>query len=76
MVRAFLPVAESFGFTAALRGATAGKAFPQCIFSHWQIIQGDPFDPTSKTAQLVNDIRKRKGLKEGIPTLDNFMDKL
>jgi len=28
LVRAFLPVAESFGFTAALRGATAGKAFP------------------------------------------------
>jgi len=28
LCRAFLPVAESFGFTAALRGATAGKAFP------------------------------------------------
>ena len=28
MVKCFLPVAESFGFTAALRGATAGHAFP------------------------------------------------
>jgi len=35
LVRAHLPVAESFGFTAALRGATAGQAFPQCVFSHW-----------------------------------------
>jgi len=28
MVKCYLPVAESFGFTAALRGATAGQAFP------------------------------------------------
>jgi len=28
LVRAHLPVSESFGFTAALRGATAGQAFP------------------------------------------------
>lgn len=28
LVRAFLPVAESFGFTAHLRGLTAGQAFP------------------------------------------------
>jgi len=25
---------------------------------------------------IVAAIRKRKGLKEGIPALDNFMDKL
>jgi elongation factor 2 len=35
MVKCYLPVSESFGFTAALRGATAGQAFPQCVFSHW-----------------------------------------
>lgn len=35
MVKCYIPVAESFGFTAALRGATAGQAFPQCVFSHW-----------------------------------------
>jgi len=27
-LKAYLPVSESFGFTAALRSATAGKAFP------------------------------------------------
>src|SRR5699024_641374 len=31
-MRAYLPVAESFGFTTALREKTQGKAFPQCVF--------------------------------------------
>lgn len=35
MIRAYLPVSESFGFTGALRGATQGKAFPQNVFDHW-----------------------------------------
>jgi hypothetical protein len=29
-LKAYLPVIESFGFTATLRAATAGQAFPQC----------------------------------------------
>jgi len=36
----------------------------------------DPFDATSKAGTLVADIRKRKGLKGGIPELENFLDKL
>lgn len=75
-VKAFLPVAESFGFTAHLRSLTAGQAFPQCVFHHWAQIQGDPFEASSKAASIVAEIRKRKGLKEGIPPLDNYMDKL
>lgn len=35
LVKAFLPVSESFGFTGMLRGNTQGKAFPQCVFDHW-----------------------------------------
>ncbi|XP_070297306.1 elongation factor 2 [Salvelinus sp. IW2-2015] len=76
IVKAFLPVNESFGFTADLRSNTGGQAFPQCVFDHWQILPGDPFDETSRPWQVVADTRKRKGLKEGIPTLDNFLDKL
>ena len=34
-VKAYLPVFESFGFTTALRAATSGQAFPQCVFDHW-----------------------------------------
>jgi len=76
IVKAYLPVNESFGFTADLRSNTGGQAFPQCVFDHWQILQGDPMDPATKPFQIVADTRKRKGLKEGIPALDNYMDKL
>ena len=63
-MRAHLPVAESFGFTAALREETSGKAFPQCTFSHWEVIDEDPFDPKSKVHAIVKAVRKRKGMKE------------
>jgi len=75
-VKSHLPVAESFGFTAHLRALTAGQAFPQCVFSHWAEVNGDPLDAASKAHEIVNSIRKRKGLKEGIPPLDNYCDKL
>lgn len=64
------------GFTAALRSATGGKAFPQCVFDHWQILPGDPAEPASKPGVVVTETRQRKGLKEGIPPLDNYFDKL
>lgn len=64
------------GFTADLRSNTSGQAFPQCVFDHWQILPGDPMEASSKPAQVVADTRKRKGLKEGIPALDNYLDKL
>uniref|UniRef100_A0A4W3K4F6 Elongation factor 2 n=1 Tax=Callorhinchus milii TaxID=7868 RepID=A0A4W3K4F6_CALMI len=76
VVKAYLPVNESFGFTADLRSNTGGQAFPQCVFDHWQILPGDPFDPSSRPCLVVAETRKRKGLKEGIPALDNFLDKL
>ncbi len=76
LCKAHLPVAESFGFTAHLRSLTSGKAFPQCVFDHWETIQQDPFDPESKIAALISKIRVRKNLKENIPSLDNYMDKI
>uniref|UniRef100_UPI00358E5F1B elongation factor 2 n=1 Tax=Myxine glutinosa TaxID=7769 RepID=UPI00358E5F1B len=76
LVKAFLPVNESFGFTADLRSNTGGQAFPQCVFDHWQILSGDPLDTTTRPGVVVAEIRKRKGLKEGIPSLDNYLDKL
>jgi len=76
IVKAYLPVNESFGFTADLRSGTGGQAFPQCVFDHWQLMPGDPLDPSTKPAQIVVDTRKRKGLKAEIPALDNFLDKM
>jgi len=76
IVKAYLPVNESFGFTADLRSNTGGQAFPQCVFDHWQMMTQDPFDDSTKIRSIINDIRKRKGLKEGIPPLDDYYDKL
>merc|ERR1712091_245856 len=75
-VKAYLPVNESFGFTADLRSNTGGQAFPQCVFDHWQIMQGDPLDGSSKPYQVCQTTKKRKGLKLDIPDLANYFDKL
>ena len=75
-VRAYLPVAESFGFTADLRANTGGQAFPQCVFDHWQQFPGDPLEPKTLANTAVLGIRTRKGLKPDIPPLDTFLDKL
>ena len=64
------------GFTADLRSNTGGQAFPQCVFDHWQILPGDPADSSTKPGNVVTETRKRKGLNEGIPALDKFLDKL
>merc|ERR1712215_69748 len=76
VVKAYLPVNESFGFTADLRSNTGGQAFPQCVFDHWQIMPGDPLQEGSKTFNIVQECKKRKGLKEGNPDLTNYLDKL
>lgn len=76
VVKAYLPVNESFGFTADLRSNTGGQAFPQCVFNHWQVLPGDPYDDKSRPNAVVMDARKRKGLKEGLPQLDQYLDKL
>jgi elongation factor 2 len=109
---AYLPVAESLGFWAALREATGanatqsitvavgpplqhvcadacvcgvpclcgvwseGGANVQFVFDHWQLVEGDPRDPSSRAGQLVLNVRRRKGLKEEIPSFDDLADKL
>jgi len=75
-MKAHLPVGESFGFTQALRAATSGRAFPQCVFDHWEGMSGNPLEAGSKSYELVMNIRKRKGLKLELPALENFIDKL
>ena len=74
-VKAYLPVSESFGFTAHLRSLTSGQAFPQCAFDHWDLINNDPFDVKSKSYEITMAIRKRKGLKQELPVLADYIDK-
>ncbi|KAL3583912.1 hypothetical protein D5086_014973 [Populus alba] len=75
-IKAYLPVVESFGFSGTLRAATSGQAFPQCVFDHWDTMSSDPMEAGTQAAQLVTDIRKRKGLKEQMTPLSEFEDKL
>jgi len=75
-VKAHLPVSESFGFVAALRQATSGQAFPQCVFDHWENLQGDAMVEESKLQLLILAMRKRKGLKVEMPKLADYLDKL
>jgi elongation factor 2 len=71
-IKAYLPVMESFGFNADLRSHTSGQAFPQSVFDHWQILPGgSPIDGTSKTGQVVQEMRKRKGIKVEVPGYEN-----
>jgi elongation factor 2 len=75
-VKAFLPVLESFGFTQLLRQNTSGQAFPQMIFSHWQLVQGDPYEEATQAAAIVKQVRERKGLKVDLPQFNDYYDKL
>merc|ERR1712070_988907 len=74
-VKAYLPVAESFGFVAALRQQTSGQAFPQCVFDHWDDMPGDAMQE-GKIQDLILANRKRKNLKVEMPKLADYLDKL
>merc|ERR1712146_336948 len=63
-------------FTADLRSHTGGKAFPQMSFDHWEPMSGSPHDAGTKCNETVCAVRKRKGLKEGVPELSQYLDKL
>merc|ERR550537_964396 len=66
-IRSFLPVAESFVFTQLLRQKTAGQAFPQMKFDHWEVANGNPTVEGSQAYQTVMKNRKRKGMKDVLP---------
>lgn len=77
-ISAYMPVVESFSFCEQLRKGTSGLASAQMEFSHWQLIDEDPFwQPTTEDeieeygikgdsinqARLYMDaVKRRKGL--------------
>ncbi|KAJ8714576.1 hypothetical protein PYW07_002801 [Mythimna separata] len=77
-VQALLPVAESFKFALELRTHTSGLAAPQMLFSHWEVIDIDPFwrprteeeylhwgekwDGVNRAKAYMDSVRARKGL--------------
>ncbi|CAD5210465.1 unnamed protein product [Bursaphelenchus xylophilus] len=74
----YLPIVESFDFCEQLRKKTSGVASAQLHFSHWQVIDEDPFwqpsteeeleefgekgDTVNQAREYMNNIRRRKGL--------------
>lgn len=78
-VTANLPVIESFNFAKQIRTETSGLAMPQLVFSHWQVLEMDPYwVPTTKeeieqfgdkadsvnvVRVYMNSVRERKGLQ-------------
>ena len=74
-MKAYLPVNESFGFAENLRELTQGKAFPQCTFDHWELMNDNPLEENSITNRIAIDIRKRKGLKLTIDKIADLVDK-
>jgi len=75
-IQAHLPVTESFGFTELLRKNTAGQAFPQMIFSHWNQVVGEVETEGSMANKIVMEVRKRKGLKVVMPDFNDYYDKI
>ena len=75
VVKAYLPDFETFGFTAHLRSFTCGQCFPQWIFSHCDIINQEPFDVKSLW-NYYEYKEKRKGLKQDLPVLADYIDKI
>lgn len=82
----YVPVSETIGqtpFATVLSQKTNGKAIATYEFDHWETMPSDPlaFDPktkkpTSKSAEVMLNIRIRKQLKPEPPNLDDYLDKL
>nr|MDO8098914.1 elongation factor EF-2 [Candidatus Njordarchaeota archaeon] len=64
-----MPTAETFDLSEVLRSATAGRAFWGLEFSHWSAV------PASMVGQVIQDIRKRKGLPLEPSKVEDFIDK-
>jgi elongation factor 2 len=63
-----IPVAETFGLSAEMRSATSGYAFWQCTFDRWEKT------PENVAAEVIKQIRERRGLPLEIPKPDKFID--
>uniref|UniRef100_A0A0N5AJ61 Tr-type G domain-containing protein n=1 Tax=Syphacia muris TaxID=451379 RepID=A0A0N5AJ61_9BILA len=84
-VKAYIPVIDSFGFETDLRTHTQGQAFCLSVFSHWQIVPGDPLDksivirplevqpPPHLAREFMIKTRRRKGLSEDV-SVNKFFD--
>lgn len=67
-ITGYIPVAETFGLSADMRSATSGHAFWQCTFDHWEKA------PESVAAEVIRQVRERRGLSSEMPRPSKFID--
>jgi 116 kDa U5 small nuclear ribonucleoprotein component len=85
IVKAFIPVMDSFGFETDLRSFTQGQAFCQLVFDNWTVVPGDPLDrnvilhplepspPLALARDFMVKTRRRKGLSEDV-SINKYFD--
>jgi elongation factor 2 len=62
------PVAELFGFAGDIRSATEGRAMWSTEFAGFELV------PNNLVKETVLGIRKRKGLKEQVPSPKDYLE--
>jgi elongation factor 2 len=75
-LRGYLPATNSIGFAEEVRRGTHGNTFVDTIFDRYQIVDVDPLRSGTKVFELIQSIRRRKGMNQEIPPLAQFLDKL
>ncbi|HJX02529.1 MAG TPA: elongation factor EF-2 [Candidatus Bathyarchaeia archaeon] len=68
VVKAEMPVSESFGLAEELRSSTQGRAFWATQFSRWAIV------PEQMQAEIIKQIRERRGLQPTPPKAEEFFE--
>jgi elongation factor 2 len=68
IVKAEMPVAESFGIADELRSSTQGRAFWATQFSRWAPLS------ESMQADIIKQIRERRGLSPTPPRAEEFYE--
>lgn len=88
VMRAHVPVIDSFGLETDIRTATQGMAMVVGTFSHWDLAPGDPMDksivlrplePAAHDAlarEFMIKTRRRKGLTEDVSVTKYFDEEL
>jgi elongation factor 2 len=68
MITGYLPVAEALDLSAEMRFSTSGRVFWQSTFDHYEKVQD------KMAAEIIKQIRMRRGLSPEIPKPEKFID--
>ena len=61
------------GFVEELTALTGKEIRAQMLLSHWECLDSDPTDPSTRAHGFLTKIRKVKGMCDQIPKEENFM---